>query len=123
MKEIRKEKVGGTGKGRSESSRGLGRSTLVALVAGLARLVRPLVDTVVVTAAVLAPRGVGRTAERLAVLRTVLHRVRPLDGRPGRGSRPMPGVAASGYRPGTTGRAVGVAARERDAHAGSVVAN
>ena len=78
MKEIRKEKVGGTGKGRSESSRGLGRSTLVARVAGLARLVRPLVDTVVVTAAVLAPRAIGRAAERLAVLRTVLHRVRPL---------------------------------------------
>ena len=72
MKEVRKEKVGGTGKGRSESSRGLGRSTLVALVAGLARLVRPLVDTVVVTAAVLAPRGVRRTAQGLAVRRTVL---------------------------------------------------
>ena len=71
MKEIRKEKVGGTGKGRSESSRGLGRSTLVALVAGLARLVRPLVDTVVVTSAVLAPRAIGRAAERLAVLRAV----------------------------------------------------
>ena len=56
---MKEKKEGGTGKGES---RGLGRSTLVALVAGLARLVRPLVDTVVVTAAVLAPRGVGRTA-------------------------------------------------------------
>ena len=74
MKEIRKEKVGGTGKGRSESSRGLGRSTLVALVAGLARLVRPLVDTVVVTAAVLAPRGVRRTAQGLAVRQLLPHR-------------------------------------------------
>ena len=58
MKEVRKEKVGGTGKGRSESFRGLGRSTLVALVAGLARLVRPLVDIIVVAAGVLAPRGI-----------------------------------------------------------------
>ena len=72
------------------------------------------------TAAVLAPRGVRRTAQGLAVRRTVLHRVRPLHGRPGRGSRPMPGVAASGYRPGTTGRAVGVAAREREALADRV---
>ena len=81
MKEIRKE--GGTGKGESSSSRGLGRSTLVALVAGLARLVRPLVDTVVVTAGALAPRGVGRTAEGLTVRRAVVHGVRPRHGRPG----------------------------------------
>ena len=52
-------------RGSGRASRGLGRSTLVALVAGLARLVRPLVDTVVVTAAVLAPRGVGRTAQAM----------------------------------------------------------
>ena len=75
-------------RGSGRASRGLGRSTLVALVAGLARLVRPLVDTVVVTSAVLAPRAIGRAAERLAVLRAVVHGVRPLHGRPGRGSRP-----------------------------------
>ena len=68
--------------GESSVFRGLGRSTLVALVAGLARLVRPLVDTVVVTAAVLAPSGVGRTAQGLAVRRAVVHGVRPLHGRP-----------------------------------------
>ena len=71
------------GKGRVQSSRGLGRGTLVALVSRLARLVRPLVDTVVVTAGALAPRGVGRTAEGLAVRRAVVHGVRPLHGRPG----------------------------------------
>ena len=61
MKEVRRKKEE-RGKGRVQSSRGLGR-TVVPLVAGLARLVRPLVDTVVVTAGVLAPRGVGRTAD------------------------------------------------------------
>ena len=77
---VERRKKEGRGKGKVQSSRGLGRSTLVALVAGLARLVRPLVDTVVVTAAVLAPRGVGRTAERLAVRRAVVHRDRSRTG-------------------------------------------
>ena len=78
MKEIRKER-----KGRSESFRGLGRGALVPRVVGLARLVRPLVDTVVVTTLVLAPRGVRRTAQGLAVRRAVVHGVRPRHGRPG----------------------------------------
>ena len=67
MKEVRKKEE----RGRGEVS--LGRGALVALVAGLARLVRPLVDTVVVTAGALAPRAVGRTAEGLAVHRAVVH--------------------------------------------------
>ena len=102
MKEVRRKK-GERGKGRVQSSRGLGR-TVVPLVAGLARLVRPLVDIIVVAAGVLAPPCIGRTAEGLAVRRAVLHRVQPLHGRPGDRLIPMPGVAASGYRPGTTGR-------------------
>ena len=57
MKEVRRKKEE-RGKGRVQSSRGLGRGALVPLVAGLARLVRPLVDIIVVAASVLAPRGI-----------------------------------------------------------------
>ena len=77
------------------------------------------------TAAVLAPRGVRRTAQGLAVRRAVVHGVRPLHGRPIAVSRsagsgvaiPMPGETGVGFiiLPKTTARAVGVAARERDA--------
>ena len=117
MKEVRRKK------GRVQSFRVLG-STLVPLVVGLARLVRPLVDIIVVAASVLAPPCIGRTAEGLAVRRTVLHRVQPLHGRPVDGLIPGSGVATSGYRPVTTGRAsaVVVAACERDAQI-VVVAN
>ena len=95
MKELERRKNEERGWGRVQSSRGLGR-TVVPLVAGLARLVRPLVDIIVVAASVLAPPCIRRTAEGLAVRRTVLHRVQPLHGRPVDRLIPMPGVAASG---------------------------
>ena len=81
MKEVRRKKEE-RGKGRVQSSRVLGR-TVVPRVFGLARLVRPLVDIIVVAASVLAPPCIRRTAEGLAVRRAVLHRVQPLHGRPG----------------------------------------
>ena len=56
MKEVRRKKEE-RGKGRVQSSRVLGR-TVVPRVFGLARLVRPLVDIIVVAASVLAPRGI-----------------------------------------------------------------
>ena len=93
MKEVSRRKKEERGKGRVQSSRvlSLGR-TPVPRVFGLARLVRPLVDIIVVAASVLAPPCIRRTAEGLAVRRTVLHRIQPLHGRPGDRLIPMPGV-------------------------------